>query len=153
MLPPELTIEDLYEEHPSRPRNPRIAAVLFRANMMENWGTGTVRIVESCRSAGLPRPEFSSEMGVFKVRFRKARAMRRTLDDRRALVTAYVQEHGSISTKEYAEANAVSERSALRTLSELEDSGVLVQMGSGPTTRYLLPDNPLIGLKRLPPER
>ena len=40
--------------------------------MIEAWGRGTVKIVDECKKAGLPEPEFREEFGGFSVFFRKA---------------------------------------------------------------------------------
>lgn len=55
VLPPELQIDDLYVEHSSHPRNPLLAEALHRARVIEHWGTGTIRILQACESAGMPR--------------------------------------------------------------------------------------------------
>lgn len=41
----------------SLPANPTIANVFYRRGMMEAWGRGIGRIMESCREQGLPAPE------------------------------------------------------------------------------------------------
>ncbi len=65
----KLTVEDLYRDHPSHPRNPNLAKALYRARVIEQWGTGTLRIVQACETKGMARPEFLSEMGVFQGTF------------------------------------------------------------------------------------
>jgi len=40
--------------------------------MIEAWGRGTIKIVDECKKAGLPEPEFRQEFGGLSVRFRKA---------------------------------------------------------------------------------
>jgi len=40
--------------------------------MIEAWGRGTVKIVDECKKAGLPEPEFREEFGGLSVHFRKA---------------------------------------------------------------------------------
>ena len=38
--------------------NPDIAKAFFRAGYIEHWGRGTVNIIEYCKQAGLPEPDF-----------------------------------------------------------------------------------------------
>jgi len=147
-LPPGLTIDDLYREHPSRPRNPRLAAALYRARVIEQWGTGTLRIVEACEMQGMPRPEFSSETGTFKVRFQGV-AERLFLNltglsenQRRAV--AHIQEHGHISTQEYAHLVRVGERTARRHLSEMVTQEILLFHEAGPKSHYTLHPSHLV---------
>lgn len=39
--------------------------------MIEAWGRGTIHIVDECKKAGLPEPEFREEFGGLSVHFRK----------------------------------------------------------------------------------
>lgn len=66
-LPYGLSVDGLYREHPSLPRNKRIAEAFHRAGLIERWGTGTLRIVEAYTAQGLPAPEFRHEAGIFQV--------------------------------------------------------------------------------------
>jgi ATP-dependent DNA helicase RecG len=60
---PPLTTESLRRPHPSIPRNPLIAEPLFLTRYIERAGTGTLDMIELCRAAGLPPPEFRQEQG------------------------------------------------------------------------------------------
>ena len=71
-LPPDIGVADLKKWHLSRPRNELLADVFFKAGMIEAWGRGTVKIVDECKKAGLPEPEFREEFGGLSVHFRKA---------------------------------------------------------------------------------
>ncbi len=71
-LPPGIGVADLKIWHLSRPRNELLADVFFKAGMIEAWGRGTVKIVDECKKAGLPEPEFREEFGGLSVHFRKA---------------------------------------------------------------------------------
>jgi len=62
-LPPPLTAEALHRPHPSIPRNPLIAEPMFLTRYIERAGTGTLDMIELCRTAGLPPPEFRQEQG------------------------------------------------------------------------------------------
>lgn len=52
------TPETLYQPHESRPCNPLIANVFYRAGIIERWGTGTLNIIDWCRDNGNPEPEW-----------------------------------------------------------------------------------------------
>ena len=60
-LPPGWTADPLAGELSSKPYNPRIAYAFFRAGMIEAWGRGIRRIVDMCREAGNPTPEWKVE--------------------------------------------------------------------------------------------
>lgn len=107
VLPYGMTIDELYHEHASRPRNPRLAQALHRAHLIEHWGTGTVRIVQACEERGLPRPEFITEHGMFKVRFHSRveaeQPVMPELTERQQQTIAYIRKHGEMTRKVYQE--------------------------------------------------
>jgi len=65
-----LSIEDLYRQHASYPRNPRLAHALYRARLIEHWGTGTLRILRACEGSDI-KVDFSIQAGSFVVRLLK----------------------------------------------------------------------------------
>ncbi|RLE66714.1 MAG: hypothetical protein DRJ47_01730 [Thermoprotei archaeon] len=62
-LPKQLDVEDLYKDHPSIPRNPLLAKTFYYYGLFEEWGTGTLRIIDACRKARLPQPIWRVEQG------------------------------------------------------------------------------------------
>lgn len=73
-LPPGWTVERLTQKHSSHPFNPDVANAFFRAGMIEAWGRGIERIVEACKTAGVPEPEFRYEQTGLWTVFRFATA-------------------------------------------------------------------------------
>ncbi|MDT8286531.1 MAG: putative DNA binding domain-containing protein [Elusimicrobiales bacterium] len=73
ILPPGISIDTLKLNHPSVPRNKKIAEILYYAGIIEAWGGGTKLIMNECASAEMPEPVFDQEIG-FRVTFRKAAA-------------------------------------------------------------------------------
>ena len=110
--------------------------------MIEQWGTGTTRILEWCHEVGLPEPEFREEAGGFRVVFLKdpftpdrLRAM--GLNERQVKAVLHVKQHGSIGNKEYQELTGARERTATLELGDLVEKGVLERIGTtGRGTRY-----------------
>lgn len=50
-LMPKVSLEDLRRErHQSRRRNPLVAEVFYYAGLVERWGTGTTRMIQTCLS-------------------------------------------------------------------------------------------------------
>ena len=66
-LPSGLSVEKLKEEHSSLPRNPLIAEACFKAGYIDAWGRGIMKIMNSCKEAGLPDPEFLEKNGGMQV--------------------------------------------------------------------------------------
>ncbi len=53
-----MTPEKLSVPHESKPWNPIIANVLYRAGIIEKWGMGTLNIVDWCKGNGNPKPHW-----------------------------------------------------------------------------------------------
>ena len=68
-----LTPEKLFDPHESLPWNPLIARTFYRRGIIEAWGSGTLRMSELTRNAGLPAPEIEDDDGTVTVRFRHGR--------------------------------------------------------------------------------
>ena len=48
-----------------------IADVLFKTTFLENWGSGVGRIIDACRDANLPEPEYSQNASFVWVTFKR----------------------------------------------------------------------------------
>jgi ATP-dependent DNA helicase RecG len=72
-LPASITIEDLTKPHASQIRNDLIADAFYRRGIIEQWGRGTLKMIELTEEAGLVPPEFEERGGEIVVRFRPTR--------------------------------------------------------------------------------
>lgn len=63
VLPEDYTVETLLGKHTSRPRNPKMAQVFYRAGFIEAWGRGYEKIMKAFDKANLKRPVFTVEQG------------------------------------------------------------------------------------------
>ncbi|MDZ7936177.1 MAG: ATP-binding protein [Emticicia sp.] len=59
ILPETWTVENLKQKHASRPYNPAISTAFFRTGYIEQWGRGTIRIIDECIDYGIPAPKFN----------------------------------------------------------------------------------------------
>jgi len=146
-LSKDLRIEDLKKVHKSSPRNKIIAEVFFKAGLIENWGRGTVDIIDCSKAAGLPEPEFIEEQGGFTVNFYKdiyneENLRKMGLSERQINAVKYVKEKGRINNLDYQKLNSISRQSATRDLSELTGKLIFKQTGKvGQGTYYSLKTN------------
>ena len=134
-LPEGMTVQDLKSKHPSRPHNPAIAHVFFLRGFVERIGSGSIRMVEECRDAGLPDPEWRLISGGISVLFRYGE-MTDDLNERQRAILSSLASGEAITSGAYVERYNISERQARIDLSKLEDRGYLRRMGAGPTTQY-----------------
>ena len=143
-LPKEIRTDDLKKSHASYPRNELLADVFFKAGMIETWGRGTIKIMDECKKAGLPEPEFKEEYGGFAVYFYKdiytEENLRKIgLNERQIKAVIYVKEKGKITNREYQELAKVSKPMATIDLKELVTSGIFEKKGiTGRGTEYFL---------------
>jgi len=129
-LPSDLTVELLNRPHSSRPRHLIIADVCFKGGLIDAWGRGTIKIIESCKQAGLPEPEIIEENGgilvkLFKNNHTAEHLTKLGLNERQLKTVEFVKEKGRITNKEYQSLNSISERTASRELSEITEKQVL----------------------------
>ncbi|TPX28537.1 hypothetical protein FIV49_10205 [Cylindrospermopsis raciborskii GIHE 2018] len=68
LFTPTITIDALKRHHPSRPGNKLIARVFYMMGLFENWGGGTLKIIESARESTGIDPEFAFENGMFSLK-------------------------------------------------------------------------------------
>lgn len=64
-----ITPEKLTRPHESKPWNPIIANVFYRAGIIERWGMGTLNIIDWCVENGNPSPTWDDQSGSVFVSF------------------------------------------------------------------------------------
>ncbi len=142
-LPEGITFEILKRPHASKPRNLVIADVCFKGGYIDSWGRGTIKIMEACKNANLPEPEFKEHSGgflseLFKDRFSVENLQKLNLNERQTKAILFIREKHSISNSEYIELCSVSDRTALRDLDDLVEKGILQRIGEKKGSKYQL---------------
>lgn len=125
----------------SRLRNRVIGRVFRELSLIEQWGSGLQRVQATCEKMGLKAPFFEEEGNHFRatVYSRKEAKVRLSPDEQK--VTAYLQKHKTIKTKEAAKLLKVVERSAGVKLAEMAKNGILVRVATSlkdPFAYYIL---------------
>ena len=132
-----LTPEDLFAPHDSRPWNPLIARTFYRRGIIEEWGSGTLKMADLASAAGLPVPEIEDDSSFVTVRFRQldrgnpvgiGREILEMLGRARAEL-ARSEIHARLGP-------AVSERQLRRVLERLKIQGLVVSTGRGRSARW-----------------
>ncbi len=148
-LPPGIVVADLKKWHLSRPRNELLADVFFKAGMIEAWGRGTVKIVDECKKAGLPEPEFREEFGGLSVFFRKGKLEKKVgdkvggqlgdglgerlgerLGETEKKILALIAGDKAISIPAMAEKLGISTTAVEKHLKKLKSKGAIARVGS-----------------------
>jgi ATP-dependent DNA helicase RecG len=146
-LPKGLSIEQLKEKPQSIPRNPLIARIFYLAGYIESYGSGIQRIVRSFADAGLPDPEFQTDAWSLTLTmhidlFTEDYFVQQGLNERQIIAITHLRKQGSISKREYQDLVSISTRTALYDLTVLVNKGVLVRVGTGKSSRYVLSSKP-----------
>jgi ATP-dependent DNA helicase RecG len=142
-LPTTITLPQLTESHSSHPRNPTLARACFLGGYIDSWGSGIMKIINSCLEAGLPMPELKEKEGgfivtLFKDNLTKEQLEKLGLNDRQIKAVLFVKSNKSIANKEYQEVANTSERTASRDLEDLVARKIFVRVGEKKATIYQL---------------
>jgi ATP-dependent DNA helicase RecG len=93
-------------------RDPILAGACFLGGYIDSWGSGIMKIVNSCKAAGLPTPILEEDGGgfivrLFKDRFSEEQLQKLGLNDRQIKAVLYVKERGKIINSGYQALNSV----------------------------------------------
>ncbi len=144
MLPKSINIKNLKTKHPSRPRNELLADIFFKAGLIEAWGQGTLEMLNICKIANLPEPEYKEEFGGFSTTFfqsdystNKIKAL--NLNSRQEKIIEYLKENNSVTNSIYQKFFKVSKGTATKDLNDLLEKDLIIREGSrGAGTFYKL---------------
>ena len=140
-LPEGISLDALKRTHSSKPRNPVIADVCFKGGLIDSWGRGTLKIIETCKAAELPEPELTERDGgfvvtLFKDNLTEEQLKKLGLNERQVDAILFFKAKGEITSTEYAAKFNVTDRTARTDLSVLVDKGILIRQGDYKTTKF-----------------
>lgn len=133
-LPEGMELESLKRHHISRPRNPIIADICFKAGYIDSWGRGTLKIINSCKEAGLPEPTITTLDGgilvtLFKDKYSTEQLKPLGLSERQIAAIEFVKENKKITSKDYQLLTGLSRETSSRDLKKLVDIGIFKNTG------------------------
>lgn len=135
VLPENWTVERLREKHPSVPFNPAIARTFFRSGLIEAWGRGTLKIIDECRSFGIPEPVFKYDLSGFWIEFYTGletgseKSSEKGSEKSSEKILELVKRNKKITISELAEALGISTRAVEKQLSKLQKENRLKRVG------------------------
>ena len=140
-----ITPENLFEPHASKPWNPLIAHTFYRRGIIEEWGVGTLKMVELVNEAGLPPLEIKDAGSWVAVCFRhgqfvpQPRTWGNPAERQKAILTLLEHAEDGMTRREIGAhlGSGVSDRQVRRALEELRDRGLIVSTDRGPLTRWM----------------
>lgn len=143
ILPSTLSLDSLRTDHPSVPFNPLIAEPLYLARYIEKVGSGTQTIIDLCRTAGLPEPQFQIRNGSFVTTLWRDRLTddflaTLGLNSRQLDAIAFVKKGGRIVNSELQQLSGATRKTVARDLDDLVSKGLLDRKGEKRGTYYIL---------------
>jgi len=147
-LPPEITIADLKREHLSKPRNKLLADIFYKAGFIESWGRGTINIINECKTANIPEPNFYENHGVVKIIFeltdiskpknsklngelneQKDQILKKTVGETVGEILSILKKNPLATRNEISKKTGLSIRGVEWNLKILKDKGVIKRIG------------------------
>lgn len=143
-LPAHITVDNIVEEHYSR--NPRLVNGLFQWGYIEELGLGVDRMIEDMTAMGHQPPSFEAKSHRFTVILRNSRERSQVtpqwetnMNERQAKALQYLEQHRSITNREYRELCPNVGAETLRLdMVDLVNKGVILKIGEKRGTRYIL---------------
>ncbi|WP_342686168.1 hypothetical protein [Methanoculleus sp. UBA291] len=131
-----MTVKTIRKEHYTYHRNPNTAEISHRAGLVERYGSqgrigstggatrygsGIERMINVLSAMSLPSPEIASTPLVFTFLLRKDPITREYLqefglNERQIAAVSFLRVHGTITSSQYQEFNAVAARPAVNDL-------------------------------------
>lgn len=131
-----LTLEDI-ELGISQSRNPKLANIFYRLKWIESYGTGLQRIKESYKNS-VAKPHWNIGPNAFVVTLPKNILPTPTEDDE--VLTDWLAQNKEFTARDLENYLNKSKGTVRKILEELIHSGRVVRVGSGPNTRYEVPE-------------
>jgi ATP-dependent DNA helicase RecG len=152
-LPGTLTLQSLRGHHASVPNNPMLAESFYLTRYIERAGSGTLAMIELCRRAGLPEPDFEIRQGFFVATLWRDWLTTNALagfqlNDRQSRAVVYLKRQRIITNSTYQSELKASKRTATRDLDDLVAKGLLEKVGTtGKGVHYRLGKGAIKGPK------
>ena len=127
----------LKSDHNSRPRNPIIANACFFAGYIDTWGRGTLKIINSCKEAGLPEPEIKEMNGGVEVTIFISESTEsglvdglvHGLVDSQLRIVELIKNNPKISKKSMAEQIGISHTAIDKHIKTLKEKQIIKRVG------------------------
>ena len=122
----------------SQCRNEKLAAVFYRLKLIEAYGTGIQKIMESYKDC-IVKPKIDLSDNAFKIVLPNQNMVipAQDVNDSEKVVLDLVYRKNAIGRKDVEEALAISQTMAGRIIKQLVDKAVLVSVGSGKNRKYM----------------
>jgi ATP-dependent DNA helicase RecG len=119
-------------------RNPYLADIFYRLNLIEAYGTGMPKITEAYKSYTI-QPTIELSDNAFKITLPNANYHGENslqLDERKKQIIAMFEDKAYITRAEVQKTLGISQATAITLLRDMRDKGLLLTEGNGKKLRY-----------------
>src|SRR5699024_1794182 len=118
-------------------RNPIIAGVFYRLDVIEKFGTGIMRINEEYINS-TAKPSFNISENYIKIILPVVDVKMLGLSEDEDIVLDIFKDEIELSRAELEDKTRFSKSKTIRILNSLIDKNIIVKLGSGPSVTYRL---------------
>jgi ATP-dependent DNA helicase RecG len=126
-----LTVDEI-KRGISKLRNRVIGQIFYRLGLIERWGSGIRRIIDSCKEAGFSEPIFEEIGTHFRVTIFTEVVEEPHFNETDRSIIVVLKKNDGLSTKEISELISKSQRATRLRLINLIEKGLVVEVGTGP---------------------
>ena len=123
----EVPIEMFKQNHISKPFNPLIANMFYKAGFVESWGKGTNNIIDDCLKMNLPEPEYRYTFASVQVVFYKT-PLKTPLKTKDKIVSL-MKKNQYITIEEISQYTKVSRDTINEHISKLKKDKIIQRLG------------------------
>ena len=123
-MPEDWTVENLKHKHASRPFNPSISTAFFRTGYIEQWGRGTIRIINECLNYGLPAPILNYDYASVMPEIKQGE---KVMSEK---VLELLKENAKVTTAILARELSISTKTIERAIKTLKEENKIERIGS-----------------------
>lgn len=122
----------------SQCRNEKLAAVFYRLKLIEAYGTGIQKMIDSYKDSK-DKPQIESSDNAFKIVLpnRNMRSQKMVFSDNEKVILEILEHKDAIIRKDVENVLSISQTMAGRLLKQLVDKKALKAVGSGKKTKYV----------------
>ena len=136
-LPDGISKEEYLNGNISILRNPIIAGVFYRLNIIEKFGTGIMRINKEYIDS-ISKPSYNITQNNIKIILPVMDIDRLDLSEEEIMIYKILKDEMECSRAELDKKSGFNKSKALRIINNLIDKNIIQKMGSGPGTTYKL---------------
>ena len=156
-FPDDISEQNLFQKHRSKPYNPLIAQTFFKTGFIESWGRGFEKIKKECEEYGSPLPEVEIKSSGVMVKCVPSKVYMELLDKIKSKhepvndpvnepvndsvkleeverkILKEIENNSNVTRKELAKLLNLSEATIKRKLSNLKQYNIIERVGSDKT--------------------